>query len=316
MWYVQVTIYPGSNVFWRASERERDGDGLVIKLVTGMYSDEPYDSASAATMFGQTVTAYMEHKTPKWMIPGYNEWVFDLDSLKKTLPELNGVPWLGGTVALAPKIEISKQNYARDESSAAPDYKYHAQATFTIYAHTLGSGDKLGAAIPDVIQKSLERFQGDHPNPSTVAFIMMNFSGTESHRKIEEAVKKTLLKHGITGLTAKDKTYNNDLYGNVLTYIYGCGFGIALFEIIKGETSDRYNPNVALEVGYMFGLGKEVCLMKDAQLRSLPADILGQLYKSFDFTQALQTIPPALEKWLQDKNLARYNVLQSEGTDA
>jgi hypothetical protein len=301
MWYVGARVHPRSTVFWHVRERERDGEGLIIKLETAMYADESYDTESATTMFGQTITVDMEHKNPKWLFAGYNEWVFDLDNLKQTFPELRNVSWLTGTIALIPKITTSKDNYARDKT-AVPDYKYHAQASFTVYRRTL-SNDKLGVQVPDAIRNSLERFRADYPNPDRIAFIMMDFAGTESHQKIEQTIKQTLLKHGIVGLTAKDKAYNNDLNGNVLTYLYGCGFGIAVYEIIKGETADKYNPNVALEVGYMFGLGKEVCLMKDRQLRSLPADILGRLYNPFDFTKANRTIPPSLEKWLGDKNL-------------
>ena len=66
---------------------------------------------------------------------------------------------------------------------------------------------------------------------------------------------------------------------NILTYIYGCRFGIAVFERIEDEA---FNPNVALEVGYMMGLGKPVCYLKERTLRTLHTDLVGQLYSEFD----------------------------------
>ena len=66
------------------------------------------------------------------------------------------------------------------------------------------------------------------------------------HHAIADAIKAALLPHGIVGLRADDKWYHQSLFPNVMTYMYGCGFGVAVFECI--ETED-FNPNVALEVG-------------------------------------------------------------------
>ncbi len=76
----------------------------------------------------------------------------------------------------------------------------------------------------------------------------------------------TLASYGITALRADDKDYHEDLFTNIVTYLYGCSFGIAVFERIE---TDDVNPNVSLEVGYMQGLRKPVCLLKDKTLRAL-----------------------------------------------
>lgn len=82
-------------------------------------------------------------------------------------------------------------------------------------------------------------------------------------------------------IRADDKQYHDDddLFSNILTYIHGCGFGIAVFERIE---IDELNPNVALEVGYMVALGKSICFLKDNTLRTLHADLVGKLYRVFD----------------------------------
>lgn len=64
-------------------------------------------------------------------------------------------------------------------------------------------------------------------------------------------IKDVLNKHGIVGLRADDKEYMDDLFLNVKVYMHACDFGIAVYERI---ISDDFNPNVSLEVGYLFGM--------------------------------------------------------------
>jgi len=82
--------------------------------------------------------------------------------------------------------------------------------------------------------------------------------------------------------------------------MYGCHFGIAVFDRIE---ADDFNPNVALEVGYMLALNKSVCLLKDRTLKALHADLVGRLYRHFDPQNILNTIPTELSKWMSDKDL-------------
>lgn len=159
--------------------------------------------------------------------------------------------------------------------------------------------------IPTEILESLKLFKEDYPDPAKVAFIMMRFGKTQAHKNIEEGIKNTLSSNGITGLRADDKGYHDDLFYNILTYIYGCGCGIAIFERIE---ADEFNPNVALEVGYMLALGKPVCYLKDRTLEALQTDIIGKLYKQFDPYDPIGTIPTELAKWLLDKGIVKKKV--------
>jgi nucleoside 2-deoxyribosyltransferase len=99
-------------------------------------------------------------------------------------------------------------------------------------------------------------------------------------------------------LRADDKEYHDDLFANIQTYIHGCGFGIAVIERIE---KDEFNPNVALEIGYMLALKKPVCILKDKTVPVLQADLIGRLYKQFDPQDVSKTIPDQLTKWLLDK---------------
>ena len=121
----------------------------------------------------------------------------------------------------------------------------------------------------------------------------MQFGCTKVHREITKAVHAALSPFGIEGLRADDLEYHQDLLPNVLTYIYGCNFGIAVFERLESE---RYNPNVALEVGYMMALGKPVCLLKDKNLSTLATDLGGKLYRNFDPSNAINLWREAIRK--------------------
>lgn len=153
---------------------------------------------------------------------------------------------------------------------------------------------------PVEIQQSLNAFRLDHPDPNKVAFIMMKYEGTVAHSNIVKGINDALTARGLEGVRADDKEYHPDLYYNILTYIYGCGFGIAVFERI---VANDFNPNVSLEVGYSLALGKQICLLKDKTLPSLHTDLVGKLYRMFDPQDPITSIPPVLTKWMQDRGI-------------
>ena len=161
-------------------------------------------------------------------------------------------------------------------------------------------GQPVKNSEPVEIKESLARFRADHPDGSKLAFIMMRFDVSPAHEKIVQAIRKTLLPHGMTALRADDKQYHDDTYWNILTYIYGCGIGFAVFERI---TTDDFNPNVSLEVGYMLGLRREVCLLKDRTLKQLHTDLVGKLYRVFDLHDIGKSIEKEVGRWLSDKGI-------------
>jgi hypothetical protein len=153
-------------------------------------------------------------------------------------------------------------------------------------------------AVPE-IAKEIETFNADFKGKKT-AFIIMQFSKTKAHNVIVSTIKDSLKKHGIIGLRADDKEYADDLFANIKTYMYCCDFGIGVFERIL---EDNFNPNVSIEVGYMMGLNRKVCLLKDQTLKNLPTDLMGKLYKPFDPQDIEKTIPEQLDKWMKDKGI-------------
>lgn len=158
----------------------------------------------------------------------------------------------------------------------------------------------LESEFPTELAESLKRFRKDYPNSSKCAFIMMRFGTTKAHNEIVQSIRDTLGAHGIKALRADDKDYHDDLFWNILTYIYGCDFGVAVFERIEQE---EFNPNISLEVGYTMALRKPVLLLKDQTLKKLNTDLIGKLYKTFDPQDISKSIAPQLQRWLKDKNI-------------
>jgi hypothetical protein len=159
---------------------------------------------------------------------------------------------------------------------------------------------RTASMFPIEIQDSLKNFERDHPDPTKVAFIMMQFGKTEDHTNILIAIRKALAENKLAGVRADDKYYHDDNYYNILTYLHGCDFGIAVFETI---TKPQFNPNISLEVGYLLGLHKPVCLLKEKSLSALHSDLVGKLYREFDINNCEGTINRELNNWLFDKEL-------------
>ena len=192
----------------------------------------------------------------------------------------------------------SADNDQKRTPQPTPDIAQTKVALEEVLAHW----DPSAIHVPPEIQDSLPRFKVDHPDSSRCAFIMMRFGSTSAHEAIVKGIRAVLGKYGIEALRADDKQYHADLFPNVLTYAYGCGFGIAVFERLE---SDDFNPNVSLEVGYMLALRKVVCLLKDQTQKTLHTDLVGKLYRQFDPQNAETSIQPPLEQWAKDMEIIR-----------
>jgi nucleoside 2-deoxyribosyltransferase len=203
------------------------------------------------------------------------------------------------------RIEVDEGTIYRITANGIDKVEKEPDSGFAV-PNSASQGGVIEAGKPEEaplhIRDSLQRFRRDYPDPDAVAFILMKFGTTKAHEEITQAIQEELAAHNITGVRADDTEYHDDLYYNVLTYLHRCKFGVAVFERIEGED---FNPNVALEVGYMFASIKPVCLLKDRTLTSLHADLVGKLYREFDTQDPHRTIRAQLAKWLMDKELSR-----------
>jgi len=231
----------------------------------------------------------LESDEATWFSPGRKEWLFDLDRMKEQFEGLQALDWCRGRVYVEPEFQVEKERAAMSRS------KYYE--TFIVFYLNPGALGMTPMHVPPEIQQSIRDFRLDHPDPRKVAFLMMKYGKTKAHENIVEGIKQALAPQGIVALRADEKDYHADLYPNILTYLHGCGFGIAVFERIEQE---EFNPNVSLEVGYMIALEKRVCLLKDRTLPKLHTDLVSKLYKEFDPQDPIASIPPVLKKWMKD----------------
>jgi protein-tyrosine-phosphatase len=142
----------------------------------------------------------------------------------------------------------------------------------------------------------------DYPNPRLNAFIMMRFQTNPQQQAILESLRESLEYYGVKGLRADDKSYASSLWANVKSYMDACNLGIAVFEQMDDVD---FNPNVSLELGYMIAQGKPVLILKEKQLKTLPTDVVGQLYRTFDSFNIQSTVRQSVLEWLRDVGIAK-----------
>jgi len=171
------------------------------------------------------------------------------------------------------------------------------------FAQLLSSAGVLVPAAHAKLQPAVNAFLADSlhhcDDPDRNVFIMTRFqAGQDTLDAIDATIRATLATRGLRAHRADDRCYVDDrnLWDNVCTYMLGCRYGIAILENIL---EDEFNPNVALEYGFMRGLGKEVLLLKERRFKPR-ADIMGVLWEEFDILKLRPQIKAAVTRWMDD----------------
>ncbi len=263
-----------------------------------------------------------------WIAPDVREWILDLDKLGSAFPPLNRLAWFRGKVLLEPQFEWGETAGSQDmresarwqerwverttppgclpvdlpESSRRSNQATYESRVWFVVVPEVVERKVILLESPPELENSLRRFRADFRHPKQTAFIIMRFGQTEAQDQLLNAIKTVLRSHGLDGVRADEKQYSDDLLLNVRTFMHGCGFAIAVFERAEEET---FSPNVALELGYLLAIGKPVCLLKDRRLETLPTDLTGKLYSTFDPGDPSHSIAQELTAWLQRNELAR-----------
>jgi len=155
---------------------------------------------------------------------------------------------------------------------------------------------------PKTLDPQYEQFLKDHPDLDRNVFLIMPFHPSEHLIEAYPTIVKALAAHGLKGLRADERVYVDDLWANIQIYLNCCAYGIAVFEQIDKKD---FNPNVALEHGYMLGLQKRVLLLKEKRLDAMPADLMGKLYKPWDAFHVETSMTAAIDQWVsQDLKLS------------
>ena len=89
--------------------------------------------------------------------------------------------------------------------------------------------------------------------------------------------------------------YHEMLWSNVELYLLGCQRGVA---IVEDQYRRELNPNVALEWGWMKGMGKQVFFLVEEGFASGRADWQGLLSKTFSWAAPEQGVKDSVRQWL------------------
>ncbi|MBX3687023.1 MAG: hypothetical protein KF909_12860 [Rhodocyclaceae bacterium] len=150
------------------------------------------------------------------------------------------------------------------------------------------------------LRPDCEQFFRDHPDYDRNVFIMTRFdAGNRLLAQLDEELRRALCREGLNGLRADDRMYPRDrqLWTNVCVYMLCCKYGLA---VLEDRIKDEFNPNVALEYGFMRALDKPTLLLADVGFRNLRADIVGTLREPFDIVDMSTSLPSAIANWSRD----------------
>lgn len=153
----------------------------------------------------------------------------------------------------------------------------------------------------------LEQFHGVAAYDKSV-FIMTKFPRAnpaareavdDELTRVINAVKTAVEGTGYTPRIASDHAYHPQLWDNVELHLLGCSRGVAIVE-------DRYrsemNPNVAMEWGWMRGMGRDVLYLVESSFESERADTTGFLRQGFSWDDPEAEIEQAINDWLTPPN--------------
>jgi hypothetical protein len=127
-------------------------------------------------------------------------------------------------------------------------------------------------------------------------FVIMRYGPEKPFGEIESTIKNTLLLYGLKATLARDVALHEQLWDNVRLCMDHCCYAVVVFERIL---QPDYNPNVALELGYMLAKHIPCLILKEVSMPILQTDIIGRLYTPFASHNVKETVAPAIEAWLR-----------------
>ncbi len=111
-----------------------------------------------------------------------------------------------------------------------------------------------------------------------------------------QAVRDAVQSCGYVARIASDKRYHAILWDNVELYLLGCQRGIA---IVEDKYLPELNPNVAMEWGWMRGMGRNVLYLVEKDFKKQRADWGGLIESKFDWANPVPDIMAAVGAWLK-----------------
>ncbi len=131
-------------------------------------------------------------------------------------------------------------------------------------------------------------------------FVMTKFpepgdAEAEALQKVIDAVLQSIRDKGYIARIASEQDLHEWLWGNVAIYLLGCEYGVA---IVEDKYHAELNPNVAMEWGWMRGMGRRVLFLRESSFNNDRADWSGLTSYSFDWAEPALGISEAIDKFL------------------
>jgi nucleoside 2-deoxyribosyltransferase len=94
---------------------------------------------------------------------------------------------------------------------------------------------------------------------------------------------------------ASDKDYHSKIWDNVELHMLGCRRAIA---IVQDKVKKEFNPNVAIEWGWMLALNRPVLYLVERKFKQQRADWQGMTEYEFDWADPAPGVDAAVAKFL------------------
>lgn len=163
--------------------------------------------------------------------------------------------------------------------------------------------ERIDLAPISVKEASINFFKKNNNPDVKHAFVMTSFS-----KDYEKAIQKALdsvqnqfyVKTHIANSSPGET--EEGLYNNLCGLMHCCDFGIGIY--FPDPKTGNVNANLSVEVGYMLGLGKRICYLKDVNLPQLNTDLISKIYTEYKKTKRAKgkdvlVMEEALISWIK-----------------
>ena len=132
-------------------------------------------------------------------------------------------------------------------------------------------------------------------------FVMTKFpepsdSEAPALQAVIDCVTEAIKARGYVPRIATERDFHEWLWGNVTVFLLGCRQGVA---IVEDKYRPEFNPNVAMEWGWMRGMGRRVLFLREEGFKNDRADWSGVINHAFNWASPKAGIEVAINRFLE-----------------
>ena len=141
----------------------------------------------------------------------------------------------------------------------------------------------------------------ENANYNNCIFIMTKYCEGDNKKdkelqRVIDAVRNEITECGHIPKLANDYGFHSSIWDNTEIGMLGSARGIA---IVEDKYKPELNPNVAMEWGWMTGMGREVLFLMEEKFKHFRADWEGMRRETFSWQNPEPEIKIAINKWFQ-----------------